>query len=219
MHTHSPITDVIFDFCGVLIDWQSRACLEGHFPQTLVDDICAPDDPYGFFHYEDRMDAGESFASIIDDYRNEYGNELAAVFTYYIDHYEDSLPRLFPGTEQLLEDLHEASVGVWGLTNWSFETIHTAYDRFPQLEDLLDGTVVSGVEKMHKPNADIYECTLERFHLQAPHCLFFDDTMKNVEGAHQVGIEAFHFISTAQARADIISCGVPIPTRDAFLSI
>lgn len=25
--SNSPITDVIFDFCGVLLDWQTRACL------------------------------------------------------------------------------------------------------------------------------------------------------------------------------------------------
>ena len=30
--SNSPITDVIFDFCGVLLDWQTRACLTGHFP-------------------------------------------------------------------------------------------------------------------------------------------------------------------------------------------
>ena len=56
--SNSPITDVIFDFCGVLLDWQTRACLTGHFPQDTVDAICAPDDPHGFFRYEDRMDAG-----------------------------------------------------------------------------------------------------------------------------------------------------------------
>ena len=29
---NSPITDVIFDFCGVLLDWNTRALLEGRFP-------------------------------------------------------------------------------------------------------------------------------------------------------------------------------------------
>ena len=65
--SNSPITDVIFDFCGVLLDWQTRACLTGHFPQDTVDAICAPDDPHGFFRYEDRMDAGEDFSHIYPD--------------------------------------------------------------------------------------------------------------------------------------------------------
>ena len=46
---NSPITDVIFDFCGVLLDWNTRACLEGRFPDEIVERICADDDPEGFF--------------------------------------------------------------------------------------------------------------------------------------------------------------------------
>ena len=61
------ITDVVFDFCGVLLDWRTRACLEGRFDDATVDRICADDDPCGFFGYEDRMDAGEDFDSIWPD--------------------------------------------------------------------------------------------------------------------------------------------------------
>ena len=49
MSEQTPITDVVFDFCGVLLDWQTRACLEGVLPQVFVDWICADDDPCGFF--------------------------------------------------------------------------------------------------------------------------------------------------------------------------
>ena len=60
---NSPITDVIFDFCGVLLDWNTRACLEGRFPDEIVERICADDDPCGFFRYEDRMDTGEVYVN------------------------------------------------------------------------------------------------------------------------------------------------------------
>ena len=59
------VTDVVFDFCGVLIDWQTRACLEGRYPQVVVDRICADNDPCGFYDYEDRMDHGEDFEAFI----------------------------------------------------------------------------------------------------------------------------------------------------------
>ena len=39
MTSPQPITDVVFDFCGVLIDWQCRAALDGHYPAELVDRI------------------------------------------------------------------------------------------------------------------------------------------------------------------------------------
>ena len=73
---NSPITDVIFDFCGVLLDWNTRACLEGKFPDDVVNRICANDDPCGFFHYEDRMDAGEDLADILPDVRREQAMSL-----------------------------------------------------------------------------------------------------------------------------------------------
>ena len=84
---NSPITDVIFDFCGVLLDWNTRACLEGRFPDEIVERICADDDPCGFFRYEDRMDTGEDFADIYPDVVREQGQELADIFKFYIGHY------------------------------------------------------------------------------------------------------------------------------------
>ncbi|KFJ05043.1 HAD family hydrolase [Bifidobacterium subtile] len=206
----NAITDVIFDFCGVLIDWQCRACLAGHFPDELVDEICADDDPYGFYRYEDHMDSGEEFADLIVQYREEFGDDMAKVFTYYIEHYADSLPRMVPGMEELLTDLHSAGIGAWGLTNWSHETFHTAFDRFPQLEAALGGTVVSGFERKRKPNADIYELTLQRFSLQAAHCVFFDDTARNVSGANAVGIHGLLFADADMARHDLRQLGVRI---------
>lgn len=124
--SNSPITDVIFDFCGVLLDWQTRACLTGHFPQDTVDAICAPDDPHGFFRYEDRMDAGEDFSHIYPDVVREQGEDIAPIFAYYIEHYGDALPRMLPGMEDLLRDLKRHGYGVWGLTNWSHETSYTS---------------------------------------------------------------------------------------------
>lgn len=207
-HTPSPVTDVIFDFCGVLFDWSTRACLTGRFPDDVVNAICADDDPHGFFRYEDRMDAGEDFADIYPDVVREQGEDIARIFKYYIEHYGDALPRMLPGMEQLLRDLKAHGYGVWGLTNWSHETIHIAFDKYPVLDDLLDGTVVSGVEKMHKPNADIYELTLSRFGLEAQRCVFFDDTAKNVVGANEVGINGRLFEGALEAREALAALGV-----------
>lgn len=205
---NSPITDVIFDFCGVLIDWQVRACLGGRFPDDVVSAICADDDPHGFFRYEGRMDEGEDFDTIYPDVVREQGDEIAGIFRYYIDHYDDALDRLLPGMVELVRDLKRHGYGVWGLTNWSHETIHFAFDKYPQLDELLDGTVVSGVEKMFKPNADIYELTLNRFGLNAAQCVFFDDTAKNVAGANEVGIHGILFENALAARQSLAALGV-----------
>ena len=208
--SNSPITDVIFDFCGVLLDWQTRACLTGHFPQDTVDAICAPDDPHGFFRYEDRMDAGEDFSHIYPDVVREQGEDVAPIFAYYIEHYGDALPRMLPGMEDLLRDLKRHGYGVWRLTNLAHETIHIAVEKFRQIGELLQDTVVSGIEKMHKPNADIYELAMSRFGLSPESSVFLDDTAKNVAGARSAGMHAFRFVDADQARRDLESLGVRV---------
>ncbi len=69
----------------------------------------------------------------------EQGEEIAEIFRDYIERYGDALPRMIPDMEQLLRDLKAAGYGVWGLTNWSHETFHFAFERFPQLGELLQG--------------------------------------------------------------------------------
>ncbi|MDF7665085.1 HAD family phosphatase [Bifidobacterium sp. ESL0745] len=208
---NGEIRDVMFDFCGVLLELNYRPCLQGHFPQEIVDTLCAGDDDvYGFFAAEARMDAGEDFAEVIKDYRKQYGDDLATMFSYYIQHYDDALPQMIDGMESLLTDLHGAGYGVWGLTNWSSETFHFAFEKFPQLERLLQGTVVSGVEKMHKPNADIFNLALNRFGLEAAQTVFFDDTQANVDGAKAVGITGTRFHDASTARSELQRLGVKI---------
>lgn len=210
MTSPQPITDVVFDFCGVLIDWQCRAALDGHYPAELVDRIAADDDPYGFFRYEDDMDSGMDFADVYPRVVAEQGQDIARIFEYYIAHYGDALPRLIPGAEDLLRDLTQAGVRVWGLTNWSGETFHYAFERFPQLDALLGGTVVSGIEKLRKPNRDIYELAQVRFGLDPARTVFFDDTQKNVEGAADAGWHARNFTDAQQARHDLAALGVQL---------
>lgn len=203
MSEQLEITDIVFDFCGVLIDWQCRAALDHVVDSALVDCICADDDPYGFFRYEAAMDGGVLLNDILPVVEQEQGAEIATIFAYYIHHYGDALPQLIPGMLPLLEELNNKGLRLWGLTNWSSETFPLAFERFPQLAALLTDTVVSGVEQMHKPQAQIYELAQSRFGLNPAHTLFFDDTHKNVLGARAVGWHALDFTTADQARHDL----------------
>lgn len=205
-----PITDVVFDFCGVLVDWQCHCALDGHVDAGLVERICADDDPYGFFHYEDLMDGGMRLDDVLPIAEREQGKDIAAIYRYYIEHYGDALPGMVAGMEELLRDLKAAGVHVWGLTNWAEETFHFAFDRFPRLEGLLEGTVVSGAERMHKPEAPIYRLAEERFSLDPSTTVFVDDTAKNVAGAEALGWHGIRFTDAAGARDALRGLGAAI---------
>ena len=68
--------------------------------------------------------------------------------------------------------------------------------------------MVSGVEKMHKPNADIYELALTRFGLTAERCVFFDDTARTSSAPTKVGIRGILFENALQARESLAELGV-----------
>ena len=81
---------------------------------------------------------------------------------------------------------------VYGLTNWSAETLPIAMRRYDFFDDL-DGIVVSGQEKLIKPDPALYEILLDRFDLKAEETLFIDDNAANIETAQQMGFHTMHF--------------------------
>ncbi|MDK7859554.1 HAD-IA family hydrolase, partial [Klebsiella pneumoniae] len=73
---------------------------------------------------------------------------------------------------------------------------------------LLQGTIISGVEHLHKPQPEIFELAMSRFGLKPQTTVFFDDKPVNIDGAHNVGMHGFVFTTTEQARKDWASLGV-----------
>ena len=67
--------------------------------------------------------------------------------------------------------------------------------------------MVSGDEKLIKPDPAIYRLLLDRNGLDASDCLFIDDSLKNVAGAQAVGMRAHHFTSPEVLREHLVSIG------------
>jgi len=66
-------------------------------------------------------------------------------------------------------------------------------------EELVDSAFVG----CRKPEARIYELTLERIGMPAEACLFIDDLEPNIEGAEAAGMKAVHFRDNEQAIGEI----------------
>ncbi|WP_417230129.1 HAD family hydrolase [Thermophilibacter sp.] len=61
----------------------------------------------------------------------------------------------------------------------------------------LDGVVVSGIERIMKPDPAIFRLLCERYELAPEACLFVDDNADNCEGARVAGMHAYHFTGDA----------------------
>ena len=65
--------------------------------------------------------------------------------------------------------------------------------------ELMDGAVVSGEERLMKPEPAIYHLLCERYGLLAEECLFVDDNADNCEGARVAGMRAVRYTGDVAA--------------------
>ncbi|HEY8502392.1 MAG TPA: HAD family phosphatase [Solirubrobacterales bacterium] len=71
------------------------------------------------------------------------------------------------------------------------------------VDEIFEEIVDSAFVGCRKPEARIYELTLERIGMPAEACLFVDDVLVNCEGAERAGIAAVHFQDNEQAIAKV----------------
>jgi len=107
----------------------------------------------------------------------------------------------------ILMDLKRKSYPLYALSNWNDEKFRVALKKFPFL-NLFDGYVVSGFEKLAKPDPAIYKVLLERFDLNPRETLFIDDRPENVAAARNLGMEAVRFTSPYDLETDLVSYGI-----------
>lgn len=204
------ISDVVFDLCGVLVDWQPARAIEGRAPRQVVRDFVSFGDRCGFLYFDDVLDGGADFEETARAYESERGAELARVFRAYYANIGRSLVGVMPGMESLVRELHAAGIRCWGLTNWSRRCAGAFETRFPELIALLDGVQVSGVEGVKKPDEAAFRLAELRFGLTPGRVAFFDDNSLNAEAAVRCGWHAFSFVDAAHARASLRSLGVRV---------
>lgn len=193
------IKNIIFDFGAVLVDWNPHHLYDSYFgdatkAEWFLTEIC----PY---EWNAQCDAGRPIKDITAE-RVALFPEWEKEIRMYFDHWVDMMGDPIPGMEELVRDYKQRGYGVWGLTNWSAETLPLVRDDYPVFK-LLDGYVVSGQEKVVKPDARLYRILLERFGLKAEECVFIDDNPANTAGAEAVGIRGIVFHDASQLRIDL----------------
>jgi 2-haloacid dehalogenase len=190
---------VIFDIGGVLIDWNPK-----YLYSKLLADEAAIDaflTEIGFTAWNIALDAGGRWEPAIADLVSRFPHHKELIEAAH-RRWHEMLPSDIPGTVQVLERLSAADVPLYAITNYSSEKFAETRARFPFFA-LFRDIVVSGDEKILKPEAAIFRLCLDRNGLQAKNCLFIDDVAHNVEGARAVGIDAVLFRSPEQLEREL----------------
>lgn len=182
------IKNIIFDFGGVLIDWN---------PVYLYKDVFDSEEKMNYFlenicnsEWNLQQDEGRSLEEgtrILQEKYPEYKNEIEM----YYGRWTEMLKGVIEDNVKLIKPLKE-KYKVYGLTNWSTETIVHAMARYDFFNEL-EGFVVSGVEKIVKPYPEIYRLLLDRYKINAEESLFIDDNLANIQTAEKLNFKVVHY--------------------------
>ena len=200
MNQTSQITTIIFDLGGVFVDWNPKYLYRKIFnteaeAEKFLSEICT--NTWNVEH--DRGRPLWEGTQLLVDKHPELESEIRAYYSRWVE----MLGGLIEATVAILEKLKGMpQYRIYALTNWSQETFPIARVLYPFLQ-LFEGIVVSGDEKLIKPDARIYEVLLERYGVKAEEAVFIDDSLKNVKGAEAVGIKGIHFSSPEKLKEEL----------------
>lgn len=195
---------VIFDVGRVLVDWEIRFLYERLIPEgealdAFLRDVVTPE-----WHFQ--HDAGRPFAETSAELTAQYPHH-AELIELFGPRFNETNSSAMPGMPDLLADLDSAGVPLFAITNFSGEFFPPFRAKYPKMFDRFRDIVISGDEKMMKPDAAIYRLALNRFGLIAEEAVFVDDNADNVAGAAALGIHAILFTGEPALRGELRRLG------------
>jgi len=194
---------IVFDLGGVLIDWNPR-----HLYRKLFDDDAAMEwflEEVCHLAWNLEQDRGRSFADAVEEAALRHPDQRAMIEAYHT-RWDEMLAGEIEGSVAILEELAAAGYELHALTNWSAETFPIAR-RFAFLERF-ETILVSGDERLVKPDARIFQLLLERIAHPAQRCVYIDDSPPNVAAAAALGFDAIAFTSPQALRAALADRGL-----------
>ncbi|WOE75769.1 HAD family hydrolase [Alterisphingorhabdus coralli] len=197
----TEISNVIFDVGNVLYQWDIRA-LYG----KLIDDPERLDwflDNVVTLEWHFQHDAGRELAPMVAELVAEWPEERELIEAY-VPRWLETIPGPVPGSLALVEELHAREVPIFGITNFGVE-FWAMFRPTAPIFDLFGDIIVSGAEKMMKPDPRIYQLAQRRFKVDPSATLFIDDRQDNVDSARACGFVGHQFQNADALRAELES--------------
>ena len=181
------IKNIVFDFGGVLVDWNPIYLFKNEFSDASEMDYFLTHVCNNRWNVE--QDRGRPFTvgiKLLKEQHPKYSSYIQTFFDKWAVMMKSDIPENVEALYQVKEMYR-----VFGLTNWSAETLPLAYKRFPFFKEF-EGVVVSGDEKLVKPDERLFQILLDRYELNSEESLFIDDNLDNINAANRMGFATIH---------------------------
>ncbi len=191
---------VLWDVGNVIVRWDPRALYAKIFEEPadidrFLSHVCTLD-----WHVE--HDRGVTFPDNAAALIRRFPEQEAEIRAWD-ERFGEMLSGPVPETAAVIEALAERDVPQFALTNMP-------QSKWPVVQAISPGhfchfrdAIVSGDEKVIKPDRRIYEIVLERTGLAPGDLLFIDDSAANIEAAKALGFHTHHFTDPAALRGAV----------------
>ncbi|WP_284462015.1 HAD family phosphatase [Chryseobacterium sp.] len=201
------IKNIIFDFGGVLMDWNPRYFFKDYFKDDEKMEYFLENIAQDEWNIE--QDRGRTLAEGTEIQVKKFPEWEKEIRAYY-DNWTVMLKSDIPQNVEVLRKLKNTDYHLFGLTNWSAETFPYALENYDFFQ-IFDGKiVVSGTEKLIKPDPKIWYVLLERYNIQAGESVFIDDNPKNIEMAQSLGFETIQITPETNLEQELAGLGIEL---------
>ena len=191
----------VFDLGGVLVDWNPRYLYRKLFGgdeaamERFLATICTQ-------AWNECQDAGRPFAEANAELVARYPDQVELIEAWG-KRFDEMMAGPIAGTVEILAELRGRGVPLYALSNWSAETFPYAERRFAFLT-WFRGVVLSGHERVIKPDPRIYRILIERYALRAEELVYIDDNRTNADAASALGMHGIHFTDPPGLRRELV---------------
>jgi 2-haloacid dehalogenase len=185
-----PVRAVLYDYGNVIVGWD---------PRRLYARVIA--DPARLDHFLTHVcpmswhmlhDQGQAMADTIPRRQAEFPDFADEIALWKTD-FADMISGPIAGTVALIEALGRADIPQYVLTNMPDEMVEVCFGPFGFRHHFAD-VIVSGRERLAKPDPAIFALTLNRMGGLAPSSvLFVDDSPANIAAARAMGFQTVLF--------------------------
>jgi len=197
---------VVFDIGNVLLRWDMRALFaklidDAQELDAFLRDVCP-------LSWHATLDAGALYADAISERVALYPH-YEAMIRAYDPRWQETIIGPIAQSVRLLERLRAAGAPTYAITNFPAEKFEETCALHPFLQGFA-GVIVSGRERVTKPDPAIFRLFLNRFGLAAEDCVFIDDSAANVASAASLGFHAVLFDDPDQLEGRLAALGLPV---------
>ena len=193
----------LFDLGGVFFDWDPNYFFKNIFDteeerEYFLTEICSDE-------WNVKQDAGRTIQEAEEELIPKFPNYTEEIKMYYKNH-RNMIKGTFNESIEVLSYLKQNKFECYVLSNWSAETFHGPEQNM--ISDyaflkIFDGLLISGEDKLIKPDNAIYQLAINRFNLTPKETVFIDDKLENIKAAQNLNFKTIHLVDPKNIELEI----------------